>query len=97
MPEETEERRSISEVRDRPAETWIKVLSLVALVTLPLISVIGNSLINGQAKTIEEISKLNAFLQTHESRISRNENDIKEINVKVSGNSEMIYKIKGVK
>ena len=93
----TEERRSLTEVRDRPAEIWIKVLSLVAIVTLPLIGVIGNSLIDGQNRMTEEISKMNAYLQTHESRISRNESDINEINVKVLGNSEMIYKLKGAK
>ena len=93
----TEERRSLTEVRDRPAEIWIKVLSLVAIVTLPLIGVIGSSLIQGQERMNEELSEMNAYLQTHESRISRNEVDIREINVKVSGNSERIYKLKGVK
>ena len=92
-----EERRALTEVRDRPAELWIKVLSLVAVITLPLIGVIGKSLIDGQNRMTEEISKMNAFLQTHESRISRNEDDIKEINVKVNGNSERIYKLKGAK
>lgn len=89
--------RTISEVRDRPAEIWIKVLSLVAIVTLPLIGVIGNSLIEGQERTNNELSKINAYLQTHESRISRNEADLKEINVKVLGNSERIYKLEGAK
>ena len=93
----TEERRTLTEVRDRPTEIWIKVLSLVAIVTLPLIGVIGNSLIQGQERMNEELSEMNAYLQTHESRISRNEVDIKEINVKVNGNSERIYKLKGAK
>ena len=93
----TEERRALTEVRDRPTEIWIKVLSLVAIITLPLIGAIGNSLIQGQERTNKELSKMNAFLQTHESRISRNESDINEINVKVSGNSERIYKLEGAK
>jgi len=84
-----------SEVRDRPTEVWIKILSLIAVFTLPLIGAIGNSLIDGQNKMVEEMSKLNAYLQTHESRISRNERDIKEINIISNGNSKWIYELRG--
>jgi len=84
-----------TEVRDRPAELWIKVLSLVAIFTLPLIGVIGNSLIDGQNRMSEELSKLNAFLQTHESRISRNERDIEEVRIISNSNSSRLYKIEG--
>ena len=86
---------NISEVRDRPAELWIKVLSLVAIFTLPLISVIGSSLIDGQNRMSEELSKLNAFLQTHESRISRNERDIEEVRIISNSNSSRLYKMEG--
>lgn len=89
------ERGSISEVRDRPAEIWIKVLSLVAIITLPLIGVIGSSLIRGQEKMTDEISKMNAYLRTHEIRISRNEKDIEEVRTLSSGNSDRIYKLEG--
>ena len=87
MPHETE-------VRDRPAELWIKVLSLVAVVTLPLISGIGYFLIHGQEETnnalertnealqrmSDKMNQYNAQLQTNASRISRNEEDIKNVN-----------------
>lgn len=72
------ERRKMVDVRDGPAELWIKVLSLVALVTLPLISVIGNSLITGQKEMNHELSKISGIMQTIESRVSRNEMDIKD-------------------
>lgn len=67
-------------VEDRPVEIWMKVLSLVAMITLPLIGVIGNSLITGQERMNQQLGKLNAFLQQHEARISRNESDIERIN-----------------
>jgi len=67
-------------VEDRPVELWIKVLSLVAMITLPLIGIIGNSLISGQERMNQQLGKLNAFLQQHEARISRNEQDIERIN-----------------
>jgi hypothetical protein len=76
----------ISEVRDRPTEVWIKVLSFIAVITLPLIGAIGNSLIDGQERMNKELSRMNGYLQTHESRISRNEQDI-------SANSARLYKI----
>ncbi len=77
------------EVRDRSADTWIKVLGLVAVITLPLVGAIGGSLIRGQERTNEQLANLNGYFKTHESRISRNELDI-------SSNSKKIYTLEGL-
>jgi len=66
-------------VSDRPAETWIKLLVAVAMIAVGLTGYIGDRLIDGQDRTTKEVSKINGFLQTHESRITRNERDIKEL------------------
>lgn len=84
-------------VEDKSAELWIKVLSLVAVVTLPLIGVIGSSLIDGQKKMTEELSSLNAYLQTHEVRISRNEKEIEYVKQISSKNSSRLYNLEGAK
>lgn len=91
-----------TEVRDRPAELWIKVLGLVAVVTMPLIGVIGTIIIDGQKTTNVELKNLNekmntynAELKTHASRISRNETDIQETNVKVNEHAQRIYQLEG--
>ena len=87
-----------------PPELWIKVITLVAIITLPLVSTIGgfiiqgqNEMTAGQRKTNEELSKINGYLLTHENRISRTESDVKEISVKVLGNTERIYKLEGTR
>lgn len=76
----------VTEVADRPAELWIKVLGLVAIVTLPLIGVIGGFLIDGQKETNVSLGKINdaittfsVKLENHNGRISRVERDVKEV------------------
>jgi hypothetical protein len=86
-----------TEVRDRPAEIWIKILSLIAVITLPLIGIIGSSLIDGQERMNKELSRMNGFLQTHESRISRNELDIRAWGDISSENSSRLSKMEGRK
>jgi hypothetical protein len=87
------ERRSISKVSDKPVESWIKVLSLIALFTFPLIGFIGHLLIDGQkitntnlsentkeiVKTNIEIIKILSLFEKHESRIKRIGEDVSEI------------------
>lgn len=93
----TEERRAISEVRDIPTEIWIKVLSFLAVITLGLMGYIGDRFIVGQDKTNEELKTMNGYLQTHESRISRNERDIKDWSTITTDNLERIHKLEGIK
>lgn len=82
-----------NEVSDRPVELWIKIVGLVALFTFPLIGTIGGWLIRGQDKTNIELSKLNGYLATHESRISRNEVDISSNSMEIGTNSARIYSL----
>lgn len=93
----TNEAKEVSEVRDRPAEVWIKLLFTVTLILVGLIGYMGDRVIVGQDKQLEEMSKINANIESYGTRISRNETDIQEINVRVLGNSERIYKLEGVK
>lgn len=97
-----EERRAITIVSDKPAELWIKVLSLVAMITIPLVAVIGGLLITGQKETNAELKniteKLNAYnaeLKTHASRITRAESDVKEVRGVSKENSDRIYILEG--
>ena len=99
-----EERRSVSEVTDKVADRWIKIIGLVALFTFPLIGTIGKLILNNmdeisarQVLTIDQLGKINGFLGTHESKISRNTQDIQDINVKVDGNTAEINKLKGIR
>lgn len=85
------------QVMDRPAEIWIKLLFAVTTIAVVLIGYMGNRLIEGQDRTTEAVSKINGSLQTFKSRISRNEKEIEEIKVKVDGNTQEIYKLKGVR
>lgn len=87
------ERRVVNEVRDRPAENWIKVLSLIALFTFPLIGFIGALLVDGQKatnsnlanntkeiiKTNNEIIKILGLFKNQEAKIQRNIEDIGKI------------------
>lgn len=80
------ERRKVVKVEDKKAEQWIKALTFAAGIIIPLIGFIGVSFLGNQQLIIEnqkemnvQLSRLNAFFQTHESRISRNEKDIKEV------------------
>jgi len=73
------ERRAINEVRDVPAEVWIKVLSFITLTAVGLVGYIGDRVIDGQDSMNNELKSMNGFLQTHETRISRNEKDISEL------------------
>jgi len=87
----------VREVRDRPTEIWVKLLGIIAVFTFPLIGTIGTLLIQGQLKTNEELSEMNGYLQTHESRISRNEKDIRHVWSVSAENLERIYKLEGSK
>ena len=73
-------------VSDRPAEIWIKLLVFVTSVAVALITYMGNRgivgqdmLIEGQNRKTEAVGKINGNLQTINSRVSRNEKDIQEL------------------
>ena len=72
-------KKDVSEVRDRPAEIWIKLLVAVTMVLVGLIVYMGDKVITGQENQLKEMSKINASLTVYETRISRNEEDIKEL------------------
>lgn len=96
--------KEVTQVADRPAELWIKVLGLVAILTLPLIGVIGSMIIDGQNKTNTALEKIfdtlnayNAIHANHANRILRNEIDIKDIEDMMKSSSKRIYKLEGTK
>lgn len=93
----SEERRALTEVRDRPTEIWIKLLVVVTLTLVALIAYMGDRVIIGQDRQLQEMSKINGNLKSYGTRISRNESDINEMNVKVLGNSERISTLEGAK
>ncbi|MCK4822900.1 hypothetical protein KA005_44470 [bacterium] len=82
--------QEISEVRDRPTEIWIKLLVAVTVILVGLIGYMGDRVIVGQDKQLEEMGKINGNLKAYETRISRNEKDIQELesfyyNIKQNG------------
>lgn len=89
--------KEITEVRDIPAEVWIKVLSGLAVVTLSLMALIGSMVIDKLDWIGETLFEVVGSVQKHNSEISRNTKDITEINIKVEGNTQEIYKLKGLK
>ena len=82
-------------VSDRPAEVWIKVLSLVALITLPLIGVIGTMVINNLERINNTITAYSTRLENHEGRISRSESDVKAVLDVQADYGKRIYKLEG--
>ena len=90
----------VTQVNDRPAELWIKVLSLVAMITLPLVGVIGSFLIDGQKETNSSLEKINnaitsfsVKLENHDGRISRVEDDVKEVRDVQDNYGQRIFKL----
>lgn len=93
----TEERRSVSEVRDIPAEVWIKVLSGLAAITLVLTSFIGVRAIDKLDQIGDTLADVVGFVQIHSLEISSLKKGLEETNVKVEGNTRNINEIKGAK
>ena len=83
-------KEEVSEVRDRSADLWIKMLFFITAIAVGLVAYMGDRFIGGQDKMNTELKSMNGFLQTHESRISRNEDDI-------SANSDRIFILEGFK
>ena len=74
-----DKRNEVSQVQDKPAEIWIKLLFFITAIAVGLVAYVGDRVIAGQDRMNAELSKMSSFLQTHESRISRNEKDIREL------------------
>jgi len=86
MVKERRKVSKVSQVQDKPAEVWIKLLFTITAIAVALVAYMGDRFINnqdkliqGQNRTTEEVGKINGNLQTYESRISRNEKDIDEL------------------
>lgn len=66
-------------------DSWkITILDVVAVITIPLISVIGSMIIDELKELRKEVTAFSITFENHEGRISRNKNDI-------SVNSNRIY------
>lgn len=65
------------EVRDRPAELWIKVIGLVAMVTLPLIGLIGTLVLRTLDDMSANISAMRKDLSSVTTSVDVNSNHIK--------------------
>ena len=99
-----EDKRKVNEVRDRPTEVWIKMLFAVTAIAVALVAYMGDrfivnqdKLIDGQNRTTEEVGKINGNLQAYESRISRNEQDVKEVRDVTTNHEGRIIKLEGAK
>ncbi len=77
------------------SETWIKLFVAVAIILIGLIGYIGDRVIVGQDKQLKEMSDMNGNQQAFREKISRNKDDIRDVNVKVSGIDERVYKLEG--
>jgi len=104
MVKERRKAKEISQVQDKPTEVWIKLLFAMTSFAVILLGYMGDrfivnqdKLIQGQNRTTEEVGKINGNLQTYGSRISRNEEDIKETHIILDGHSQRIYKLEGRK
>ena len=106
-----DKRNEVSQVQDRITDRWIKVLSLFAMLTIPLIGTIGyqndakqQSIIDGQKATnkvlkevVETLSVYNVMLENHTGRISRTEADVKEVRGVVIDHTKRIIILEGRK
>jgi len=88
MTEEVEDRRSLTEVRDRPTEIWIKLLFAITAIAVTLVGYMGDRIITGQDKQLKEMSEINGNLRSYETRITRNEKDIQQLYHNVKRNGE---------
>lgn len=61
-------------VSDRPAEVGVTINNILTALVLMVMSWVGVNINTMKA----DIAGMNAYIQTHESRISRNERDIRE-------------------
>lgn len=81
-----------------------RLVEIVALVTIPLISTIGYLVIDelkeqnaNQKEMRRELSEINGFIQVFVSELATVKGDVREINVKVDGNTRQINILRGLK
>ena len=61
-------------------DSWkITILDVVAVITIPLISVIGSMIIDELKELRKEVTAFSVTFENHEGRISRVEEDIDEL------------------
>lgn len=96
------ERRKINEVQDKSAELWIKVIGLVAVITFPLIGVIGTLALRSLdeinrniAKMQDTISQLSIGYKTIETRLDILSSDSKDHTINIQSNTQRIIKLEG--
>ena len=94
----------ISQVQDKPAEIWIKLLFTITAIAVALVAYMGNRVIKGQdimaagqVEMTKEISKLNSYFRVIDGRVSRAETDIKEVRALSTNNSKRLYILEGSK
>lgn len=80
-------------VTDRPTEVGVTINNILTFLVLSVMGWVGYNINTMRV----DIATMSGYLQTHESRISRTESDVKEIHIKVDGNTREIYKLKGAK
>lgn len=77
--------KDVREVIDKTTDRWIKIVGILAAITLPLFSGIGAIIIYELKEIRKEVNHANVRFENHEGRISRNSSDIKIINGKLEG------------
>jgi Na+-translocating ferredoxin:NAD+ oxidoreductase RnfG subunit len=97
-------KNEISEVRDRTADLWIKLLFFITTIAVGLVAYVGDRVIKGQDKMaegqvemIKEVVKLRFHFKSIDGRVSRVENSDKEQNVRINDNFKEINILKGRK
>jgi len=84
------ERRKTMNVSDKKAELWIKIIGLVAMISLPVLGGMGKLYLDAQERSLVELKAVNRQLnaltglfKAIEPRVSRNERDIEVLNEEV--------------
>ena len=91
-----------NEVQDKPVELYIKILTLLAVITLPAFGTIGTMLISGQRENTAEIRKmasemadLSKTFSGQSVQINQNKEDVHRIDVKLDKTIDRVYTLEG--
>jgi hypothetical protein len=87
--------KEVSEVRDIPAEIWIKALAGLASITMLLTAFIGIRVIDRLDQIGGTLVEVVSLVQVHKSEISTLKAADKEMNIKVDGINKRVYQLEG--
>lgn len=82
-------------VQDRQAENGIKLINVIASLTLLMIGGFGAWIGSNIEKMKNDMQVFSGIVQTLESRVSRNEKDIQKVDGKTDSIQTQIYTLQG--